>query len=45
MIKCGQRCGMDVDWFCLSQDGGPAANSCEHGNEPLRTTKYGEFVD
>jgi hypothetical protein len=34
-----------VDWFHLSQDRGPDAGSCEHGNEHSGSVKGGEFLD
>jgi hypothetical protein len=34
----------DVDWIHLTQDG-PAAGSCEHGNEPSGSMKGGEILD
>jgi hypothetical protein len=32
-----------MDSFVSGQ--GPVAGSCEHGNEPLGSTKGGEFLD
>jgi hypothetical protein len=32
-----------VDWMHLTQ--GSVAGSCEHGYEPLGSTKGGEFLD
>jgi hypothetical protein len=35
----------DMEWIDLAQDGGQVAGSCKHGNEPLGSIKYGEFLD
>jgi hypothetical protein len=35
-----ERCSLDSS----NSGQGPVAGSCEHGNEPLGSVKYGEFL-
>jgi hypothetical protein len=35
----------DVDWIHWAQDRDRVASSCEHGNEPSGSIKYGKFLD
>jgi hypothetical protein len=39
--KEGGKCGPDK----LDSEQRPVAGPCEHGNEPLGSTKYREFLD
>jgi hypothetical protein len=35
----------DVDWIHLAPDRDRWASSCEHGDEPSGSIKFGEFLD